>query len=217
MADTRPFEGVGETDLARGACWMGPINNIAQGWPLMTLLIGALTMGLILALLALGVYMSFRIFNFPDITADGRSRWALPWPRPCWSHGHNPVLATAAAAVAGAMAGAITGVLPPSQINALLTGILVMTALYSVNLHVMGKSNVPLLEVNAGHVADNLGARIFGGHGTILMSPAGPSACATPRCSCASSLFVAWSVGLLYCSSAPTSARPCAPPATTRR
>jgi putative ABC transport system permease protein len=60
---------------------------------------------------------------------------------------YNPVLATLVAALAGTVAGAITGVLATKcRINALLSGILVMTGLYSVNLHVMGKSNVPLLE-----------------------------------------------------------------------
>jgi putative tryptophan/tyrosine transport system permease protein len=131
----------------------------------MTLLIGALTLGLILALLALGVYVSFRIFNIPDMTAEGSVTLGASVAAALMIHGHNAVLATAAAALAGAVAGAITGVLATKcRINALLSGILVMTGLYSVNLHVMGRSNLPLLEVKTlATFADNLGTRIFGG------------------------------------------------------
>ena len=79
-------------------------------------------------------------------------------------NGHNPVLATVAAAVAGTLAGAVTGILATKcKINPLLSGILVMTGLYSVNLHVMGKSNIPLLEVTTlATYAERFGARIFG-------------------------------------------------------
>ena len=112
----------------------------------MSLLIGATTVGLILALLGLGVYLSFRIFNFPDITADGSitlgaavtaSLLVMHWP---------PALATFGGFLAGMLAGTATGLLNAKfRINGLLSGILVMTALYSINLHVMGKSNLPLL------------------------------------------------------------------------
>src|ERR1700756_164447 len=114
----------------------------------MTLLIGALTLGLILALLALGVYVSFRIFNIPDMTAEGSVTLGASVAAALMVHGYNAVVATVAACLAGAVAGAITGVLATKcRINALLSGILVMTGLYSVNLHVMGRSNLPLLEV----------------------------------------------------------------------
>jgi putative ABC transport system permease protein len=76
---------------------------------------------------------------------------------------YNPLLATLIAALAGTTAGAITGVLATKcRINALLSGILVMTGLYSVNLHVMGKSNVPLLEATTlSTYAEHFGARHF--------------------------------------------------------
>jgi len=130
----------------------------------MTLLIGALTLGLILALLALGVYVSFRIFNMPDMTAEGSVTLGASVAAAMMIGGHNAVLATAAATAAGAVAGAITGVLATKcKINALLSGILVMTGLYSVNLHIMGTSNIPLLEVKTlATIAQNFGARIFG-------------------------------------------------------
>ena len=114
----------------------------------MTLLIGALTIGLILSLLALGIFISFRIFEFPDITADGSITLGASVAAVLLVHGVHPLLATAAATLAGSLAGTLTGLIHTRfKINALLSGILVMTALYSTNLHVMGRSNVPLLEV----------------------------------------------------------------------
>ncbi len=112
----------------------------------MTLLIGAVTIGMILSVLALGIYISFRIFDFPDITAEGSITLGAAVAATLLVSGVNPVVATAAAFFAGLGAGAVTGVLHTKfKINGLLSGIIVMTALYSVNLHVMGKSNIPLL------------------------------------------------------------------------
>jgi putative tryptophan/tyrosine transport system permease protein len=112
----------------------------------MTLLIGATTIGLILALLAMGVYLSFRIFNFPDITADGSITLGAAVTATLLVKNVSPAVATVAGFAAGMLAGITTGVLHTKfKINGLLSGILVMTALYSVNLHIMGKSNVPLL------------------------------------------------------------------------
>lgn len=131
----------------------------------MTLLIGAFTLGLILALLALGVYVSFRIFNTPDITAEGAVTLGASVAAALMVSGHGAAFATLAGTLAGAVAGAVTGVLATKcGINRLLSGILVMTALYSVNLHVMGKSNVPLLdETTLATRAEQLGIRLFGG------------------------------------------------------
>lgn len=130
----------------------------------MTLLVGALTLGLILALLALGVYVSFRIFNIPDMTAEGTVTLGASVAAVMMVDGYNPIVATAAATLAGAIAGAVTGLLATKcKINSLLSGILVMTGLYSVNLHVMGKSNVPLLETTTlATYAEQLGTRVFG-------------------------------------------------------
>ena len=112
----------------------------------MTLLIGAFTIGLILSLLALGVFISFRVFHFPDITADGSITFGAAVAAILIVKGTNPALATVSGFFAGVLAGAVTGILHTKfKINALLSGILVMIALYSVNLRVMGKSNVPLL------------------------------------------------------------------------
>jgi putative ABC transport system permease protein len=112
----------------------------------MLLLIGAFTIGLILSLLALGVFISFRIFEFPDITADGSITLGGAVTAVLLVAHVHPVVATGAAFFAGAIAGTTTGILHTRfKINGLLSGILVMTALYSVNLHIMGKSNLPLL------------------------------------------------------------------------
>src|SRR5437588_1632972 len=130
----------------------------------MSLLVGAFTIGLILSLLALGVFISFRIFAFPDITADGSITLGAAVAATLLVRGVDPFLATIAAFVAGVVAGACTGTLHTKfKINGLLSGILVMTALYSVNLHVMGKSNVPLMSANTlSSMAERAGAKVFG-------------------------------------------------------
>lgn len=112
----------------------------------MSLLIGSITIGIILSLLALGIFISFRIFDFPDITAEGSFTFGAATAASLIVAGMNPLLASLIAFIAGMAAGAVTGVIHTRfKINPLLAGILVMTALYSVNLHVMGRSNVPLL------------------------------------------------------------------------
>jgi len=135
----------------------------------MALLIGALTIGLILSLLALGVYISFRIFDFPDITADGSITFGAALAAVLLVRGYPPFVATAAGFCAGMIAGTVTGILATKfKIQGLLAGILVMTALYSVNLHVMGKSNVPLLsETTATTFAERAGSMVFQTAGDI--------------------------------------------------
>jgi putative tryptophan/tyrosine transport system permease protein len=111
----------------------------------MTLLIGSYIMGLILALLALGVLISFRVLAFRDLTVDGSITLGGAVAAALLVQGYHPAVATSAAFLAGMAAGATTGLLHTKlMINGLLAGILVMTSLYSINLHVMGKSNVPL-------------------------------------------------------------------------
>src|SRR5271170_1337041 len=112
----------------------------------MTLLIGSLTIGLILSLLAFGILISFRVVAFDDLTVDGSFTLGGATAALLIVSGTNPLLATLCGALAGATAGAVTATLHTRfGINRLLAGILVMTALYSVNLRVMGKSNISLL------------------------------------------------------------------------
>lgn len=102
---------------------------------------------LIFAIMVLGVYISFRILNFPDMTVDGTFPLGAAISAKLLTLGVNPYLTLLVALVAGAAAGAVTGLIHVKlKVKDLLAGILVMTALYSVNLRVMEKSNIPLFE-----------------------------------------------------------------------
>ncbi len=107
---------------------------------------GALEIGLIFGLVALGVLISFRILNFPDLTVDGSFPLGGAVAATLISSGVDPFLATGAAILAGAAAGLLTGWFNVRlRIMDLLAGILLMTALYSINLRIMGRPNVPLI------------------------------------------------------------------------
>lgn len=113
----------------------------------MGLYVGAVSLGLTYAFLALGVYISFRVFEFPDITVDGSITLGAAVCAILLVYGWNPLAAMLIAVIAGMVAGTITALIHTQfKVNGLLSGILVMTALYSINLHVMGRSNVPLLK-----------------------------------------------------------------------
>ncbi|MDC7955637.1 ABC transporter permease [Fusobacterium simiae] len=102
---------------------------------------------LIFAIMVLGVYISFRILNFPDMTVDGTFPLGAAISAKLLTLGVNPYLTLLIALIAGAVAGTITGLIHVKlKVKDLLAGILVMTALYSINLRVMGKSNIPLFE-----------------------------------------------------------------------
>ncbi|HEX2013188.1 MAG TPA: ABC transporter permease [Roseateles sp.] len=109
-------------------------------------LFGALEIGLIFSLVALGVYISFRVLRFPDLTVDGSFPLGGAVCAVLISQGANPFLASLAAMAAGALAGLLTAWLNVRlRIMDLLASILVMIALYSINLRVMGGPNVPLI------------------------------------------------------------------------
>lgn len=102
---------------------------------------------LVFAIMVLGVYISFRILNFPDMTVDGSFPLGAAVSAKLLTLGINPYLTLLVAILAGALAGAVTGVIHVKlKVKDLLAGILVMTALYSINLRIMGKSNIPLFE-----------------------------------------------------------------------
>jgi putative ABC transport system permease protein len=108
--------------------------------------LGAIEIGLIFGLVALGVFLSFRIINFPDLTVDGSFPLGGAVAAALIVSGWNPFVATAVAMVAGALAGYLTAWLNVHlRIMQLLASILVMIALYSVNLRIMGKPNVALI------------------------------------------------------------------------
>ncbi len=109
-------------------------------------LLGALEIGLVFSLVALGVFISFRLLRFPDLTVDGTFPLGGAVCAILLSHGVDAWTATAVATVAGALAGLATGWLNVKlKIMDLLASILVMTALYSINLRVMDGPNVPLI------------------------------------------------------------------------
>ena len=165
----------------------------------MSLLIGTFTIGLILSLLALGVFISFRIFAFPDITADGSITLGASVAAILLVHGVSPPLASLAGFLAGMVAGACTGLLHTRfKINSLLSGILVMTALYSINLHVMGKSNIPLLSVNTlATQSEQIGVKLM--RGATSFTLAGWEVSARDACVLAAILLaVALTSALLY-------------------
>jgi putative tryptophan/tyrosine transport system permease protein len=127
------------------------------------LVIGAATIGLILALLGLGVFLSYRVYHLVDLTADGSFGIGVAVAAALLVRGAPPLAATAAAVLAGALAGGITGFLHTRfQVNALLAGVLTSTALYSVSLFVMGSGSLSLasastLVTQAQQLAGRLG------------------------------------------------------------
>ncbi|MFB9326784.1 ABC transporter permease [Paenibacillus aurantiacus] len=110
---------------------------------------GAVQMGLLYALMALGVYITFRILDFPDLTVDGSFTTGGAVAAVLISHGTSVWLSVIVAFFAGAIAGSITGLLhTKGRINGLLSGILMMIALYSINLRIMGRPNVSILDTD---------------------------------------------------------------------
>lgn len=129
----------------------------------MPVIISALSIGLILSLLAIGVFISYRIFDFPDITADGSLTTGAAVAALLIVEGVDPLLATFAAVFGGFIAGTLTGLLHARfGINKLLSGILVMIALYSINIRIMGASHIPLLyETTIMTRAETVGRETF--------------------------------------------------------
>ena len=130
----------------------------------MTLLIGAATVGLILALLGLGVFLSYRVYVTLDLTADGSFLVGAAVAAALLVRGVPPLIATILAALAGAVAGSITGLLHTRfLINTLLAGVLTSTALYSVSLFAMGSGNLSLASATSLVTqVEQVGERLLG-------------------------------------------------------
>ena len=112
------------------------------------MLLGTLEQSFIFAVMVLGVYISYKILDFPDMTVDGSFPLGAAVAAASIVKGVNPVLALILAMAAGAAAGFITGMIHVKlRVTNLLAGIIVMTGLYSINLRIMGKSNIPLFSV----------------------------------------------------------------------
>lgn len=116
---------------------------------MLDLLVPTVAQGLLWAVMALGVYVTFRVLDIADLTVEGSFPLGAAAAASLLVAGYGPLAAVAAAAVAGMLAGVITGILHTKmKIPALLAGILTMIALYSVNLRIMGKANLSLLGVD---------------------------------------------------------------------
>jgi putative ABC transport system permease protein len=111
----------------------------------MDFLLSTILLGLCFAGIALGIYISMKIFNIPDITTDGSYTLGGVVSAVLFTHGMSFYYILPIVMIAGALAGALTGWIHTKlKVNALLAGILVMTSLLSVNLMLMGRSNLPL-------------------------------------------------------------------------
>jgi putative ABC transport system permease protein len=109
--------------------------------------LGAIEIGLIYGVVAIGVYLTFRVIDFPDLTVDGSFTLGAAVSAALITGGYNPWLSTMVAILAGGMAGAVTGYLNVRwHILGLLAGIISMTALYSINLRVMQKPNIAIMD-----------------------------------------------------------------------
>jgi len=109
-------------------------------------MVTAVELGLIYAFMAMGVYLTFRILEFADLTVDGSFTTGAAVAAVGIVNGVEPIVATLMAFVAGLIAGLVTGLLhTKGHINGLLAGILTQLGLYSINLRIMGRSNLPLL------------------------------------------------------------------------
>lgn len=120
----------------------------------MEVILNALEQGLLFALVAMGVYITYKILDFPDLSVDGTFPLGASISAAMLVRGINPWVTILVATLGGACAGAITGFLHVKlKISNLMSGILVMMGLYSINLRIMGKSNIPLFNTN--HIFKN--------------------------------------------------------------
>lgn len=114
----------------------------------MTLFIGILEQGFIYSIMALGAYITYKILDFPDMTVDGSFPLGAAVTVALISRGVNPYLTFPVAALCGALAGMCTGLIHvKGKVRDLLSGIIMMTALYTINYRIAGKSNVPMFSM----------------------------------------------------------------------
>lgn len=113
----------------------------------MAIVVSALSQGLLWSVLAIGVYLSYRFLNISDLTSEGSFTLGAAVCASNIVRGMDPLLSCLLALIAGALAGLVTGVLHTKfKMPSLLAGILSMTGLYSINLRIMGKANIPLTQ-----------------------------------------------------------------------
>lgn len=129
----------------------------------MTLIISVFEQGMIYAVMALGMYITYKILDFPDMTVDGSFPLGASLSAVLISQGMNPYLTLLLSFAAGLVAGTITGLIHVKlKVRDILASIIMMTALYSVNLRIAGKANLPIY--NCDNIYNNrLMDRIFAG------------------------------------------------------
>lgn len=111
----------------------------------MDFIVTILEQGLIYAILALGVYITYKILDFPDLTVDGSFPLGAAVTAALITRGMNPYLTLPVSFLAGVLAGVCTGLIHVKcKVRDLLSGIIMMTALWTVNLYIAGTANVPL-------------------------------------------------------------------------
>jgi putative ABC transport system permease protein len=110
-------------------------------------MLGALEIGLLYSLIAIGVYITFKVIDFPDLTVDGSFTLGAAVSSSMIFAGYDPFIATFCAILSGGVSGFVTGYLNVRwNILGLLAGILTMTALYSINLRIMGRPNIAIID-----------------------------------------------------------------------
>ena len=126
---------------------------------MLQILMGAISLGLLWAIVTIGVYITYRILDIADLTVEGSIVLGGAIAASAITKGINSYAAIGIAFIGGLIAGLITGLLHTKlKIPSLLSGILTMIALYSINLRIMGKANISLLRVNTAYsVFKNLG------------------------------------------------------------
>ena len=113
----------------------------------MNILIGVLEQGLIYAIAALGIYITYKILDFPDLTADGGFALGAALTTVLILMGVNPILCIVISAIGGFLCGCVTGIIHVKfKVRDLLAGIITMMALYSINLRIVGKANVSIMK-----------------------------------------------------------------------
>lgn len=129
----------------------------------MTLIISVFEQGMIYAVMALGMYITYKILDFPDMTVDGSFPLGASLSAVLISQGMNPYLTLLLSFTAGLVAGTITGLIHVKlKVRDILASIIMMTALYSVNLRIAGKANLPIY--NCDNIYNNrVMDRLFGG------------------------------------------------------
>lgn len=139
----------------------------------MTLVLSVLEQGMIYAVMALGIYITYKILDFPDLTVDGSFPLGAALTCALITAGCNPFLTILVSFVAGAVVGILTGLIHVKlKVRDLLSGIIMMTALYTVNLQIAGRANLPIYNFDTifdNHVINAIFPESMGRYRTVII------------------------------------------------